>query len=567
MDPRRAPGLNRLPLLGRTEPPLVLEIDLSRGLLTSPPSDPLAAVRARNTPMLSQTVAGLRLAARDDRVAGAVVTVADTLSVAQAEELGAALEAFAAAGKGTIATTASFGELGQGNVPYYLALHTDSIWLQPSGAVGMMGVALEVTTLRGVLDKIDAEPQLGQRHEFKTAAETFMSKEVSAPNREMTQRIADSVVDRIAATAQRRREISADDFRSILAASPVPAPSALEQGLVDHLGYRDDAYAQARSRWGTDNEVRLQYAHRYARHQASRPAEQLRRRRQARIGVVSVIGGIVTGRNGSSPFGGHSAGSDSVCAALRAAREDESVKALVLRIDSPGGSYVASDAIRQAVLDFRRTDRPVVASMAGVAASGGYFVAMPCDAIVALPSTLTGSIGVLGGKVVLGRTFERIGVTREAIGAGTNATMFSTTDTFDDAQWAKVNAWLDAVYDDFTTKAAADRAMAVDDLEPLARGRVWTGADAHDRGLVDDLGGLRVAVDTACRLADVDPEHARPVPVPHVSPLYRLMPADSSESPSDAVTTGPEGILQGLSRVAGLEIPGVLALPWRLTVR
>lgn len=545
----------------------MLEIDLSRGLLTTPPSDPLAAVRGRNTPLLSQTVAGLRMAARDERVAGAVVTVADTLSVAQAEELGAALEAFAAAGKQTIATASSFGELGPGNVPYYLALHTDAIWLQPSGAVGLTGVALEVTTLRGVLDKIGAEPQLGQRHEFKTAAETFMAREISAPNREMTQRIADSVVARISATAQRRRDVSPDDFRSVLAASPVPAASALAQGLVDHLGYRDDAYAHARNRWGRDDEVRLQYAHRYARHQASRPAEQLRRRRQARIGVVSVLGGITTGRHGSGPLGGRTAGSESVCAALRTAREDDSVEALVLRVDSPGGSYVASDAVRQAVLEFRRTGRPVVASMGGVAASGGYFVAMPCDAVVALPSTLTGSIGVLGGKVVLGRTFERVGVTREAIGAGTNATMFSTTAAFDDAQWAKVNAWLDAVYDDFTTKAAADRAMAKEALEPLARGRVWTGADARERGLVDDLGGLRTAVDAACRLADIDPREARAVPVPHVSPLYRLLPADSSESPADALTAGPESIVEGLSRAVGLEIPGVLALPWRLTVR
>ncbi|MGH3360528.1 MAG: S49 family peptidase [Nocardioidaceae bacterium] len=567
MKPRDFSPLSRLPFIGRAEPPLVIEIDLTRGMLNTAPADPLGALRSRNRPMLGQTVAGLREAARDENVAGAIVSIADTVSVAQAEELGAALEAFSATGKGTIATANSFGELGPGSIPYYLALHAQSIWLQPSGAVGLTGVALEVTTLRGVLDKIDAEPQLGQRHEFKTAAETFMSKEVSTPNREMTQRIADSVLERIAATAQRRREVSPVDFRATLAASPVPAAVAVEHGLVDHLGYRDDAYAHARELWGRDDEIRLQYAHRYARHRASRPTEQVRRRRQAKVGVVAVNGGISVGRNGGSPFGGPSAGSDSVCAALRQAREDESLRALVLRIDSPGGSYVASDAIRNAVHAFRRTGRPVVASMARVAASGGYFVAMPCDAIVALPSTLTGSIGVLGGKVVLGRTFERIGVTREAIGAGEDATMFSSTRTFDDAQWAKVNTWLDTVYADFTQKAAEDRGMDIGDLEPLARGRVWTGTDARERGLVDDLGGMRLAVEKACDRAGIDPDDARAVPVPHVSPLYRLIPAESSDSPADAVATGPEEILLGLTRAAGLEVPGVLALPWRLTIQ
>ena len=551
----------------RPKAPLVIEIDLGRGLADHPPTDPMSALRARNTPLLSEVIAGLRYAADDPHVAGAIVTLSDALTVAQAEELGGALRAFGDAGKPTIATATSFGELTPGTLAYYLALHTDSIWLQPSGGVGIVGVELEVTTIRGVLDKVDADPQLAQRHEFKTAAETIMSREISEPNREMTQRLADSVAQQVAATAHEGRGLTDDEFRAAMADAPLPAPIARERRLVDHLGYRSDAYAHARKAWGRDGDIRLQYAHRYARHRANRPLEQVRRHRRSKVGVVSVVGGITTGRSGGGPLGGRNAGSDSICSALRMATEDESLAALVMRVDSPGGSYVASDAVRHAVAEFRQTNRPIVASMGEVAASGGYFVAMPCDAIVALPSTLTGSIGVLGGKIALRRTFERIGINREAIGSGPDATMFSTTATFDDAQWAKVDNWLDEVYADFTTKAATDRAMDVGDLEPYARGRVWTGADACDRGLVDSLGGLRTAVELAAGRAGIDPGDVRAVPVPHVSPLQRLIPADSSESLSDAVTTSPESLLVALTRAAGVQVPGALSLPWTLTVR
>lgn len=567
MESPVAAALSRLPFATRVKPPLVIEIDLGRGLADHPPSDPMSALRSRHTPLLSEVIAGLRYASDDAGVAGAIVTLADTVTVTQAEELGAAFRAFSDKGKPVISTATSFGELSPGTVTYYLALHTDSIWLQPSGGVGIVGASLEVMTVRGMLDKIDADPQISQRHEFKSAGETIMSHDISEPNREMTQRIADSVVEQVSATVRDRRGLSDDDVASAIADAPLPAPIARERRLVDQLGYRSDVYAHARQTWGHDGEIRLQYAHRYARHRASRPLEQIRRHRRAKIGVVSVVGGISTGRSGSGPLGGRSAGSDSICAALRMATDDESLQALVLRVDSPGGSYVASDAVRHAVLEFRSTDRPIIASMGSVAASGGYFVAMPCDAIVALPSTLTGSIGVLGGKVALRRTFDRIGVNREAIGSGSDSTMFSSTTTFDDAQWAKVDNWLDEVYADFTTKAAADRALDIAELEPWARGRVWTGADAAERGLADALGGLGTAVELAANRAGLDPQDVRPVPIPHVSPLQRLIPADSSESPGDAVAASPEGILVGLSRAAGLEVPGALSLPWTLSIR
>jgi protease-4 len=326
------------------------------------------------------------------------------------------------------------------------------------------------------------------------------------------------------------------------------------------------------------------------------------------VAVVQASGAIHLGRSGGSPIAGRSVGSDTLGAALRAAGRDESVRAVVLRVDSPGGSYVASDTLRQEVLALRRTGTTVVASMGAVAASGGYFVAMPCEKIVATPGTLTGSIGVLAGKQVLAPALARLGVRRESVVAGRYADMFSSDRPFDDDEWGRLEAWLDTVYADFTAKAAEDRGMDVDRLRSLARGRVWTGADAVERGLVDEAGGLSDAVDVACRLAGLDRSQVHLRSYPHVNPLQRLVPAQNSESAASAQMSGPaiglprglgaglgsflsfgpgsglvseqvSGVVSGMADLAGEGVPwvdrllaavgmpyGALTLPWRLDI-
>jgi protease-4 len=229
--------------------------------------------------------------------------------------------------------------------------------------------------------------------------------------------------------------------------------------------------------------------------------------------------------------------------------------------------------LRQEVLALRRTGTTVIASMGAVAASGGYFLAMPCEKVVATPGTLTGSIGVLAGKQVLGPALARVGVRRESVVAGRYADMFSSDRPFDDDEWSRLEAWLDTVYEDFTTKAAEDRGMDVDRLRSLARGRVWTGADAVANGLVDEPGGLSDAVDVACRLAGVDRSEADVRPYPRANPLQRLVPAQNSESPASAqalgtVDLGGEGLpwVDRLLAAAGMPY-GALSLPWRLDIR
>ena len=570
----RLPAAVQNVLPGRTgvQHPLLLEIDLSRGLAETAPSDPLTALRQRQQPTLPQVLEGLRRAASDDDVAGVVVLVGQSIPIAHVDELGPALRRVAEAGKSTVAFATTFGEFGPGSVPYLLAAHCDEIWLQPSGGVGLTGVQLNATLLRGTLDKIGAEPSLRQRYEYKTAANTFMVDHVTEPHREMTQRLADSVMEQVKAVVAERRRLPGDQVDAAVAASPLPAAEALERRLVDRLGYRDEVYADLRQRLGEDGQVDLRFVHRYAHRLATKPAEQLRRRRSAVVAAIPVRGTIHTGRSRPGGPGGPSAGSDTVTSALRHAAESDQVKAVVLVVNSPGGSYVASDAIRHAVQTVREAGKPIVASMGAVAASGGYFVSMAADRIVALPSTLTGSIGVLAGKIVLRQTFDRLGITTEAIGSGPQATMFSTTVPFDDDQTARLDAWLDQVYEDFTHKAADDRRLPWDTLEPMARGRVWTGADAESRGLVDELGGRQRAIELACELATLDRDRIRLQAVPHVAFFDRLRAAESTESPSAALAVplsaslpgGPEDLLRLAGSALGLPEQGVLSLPWGL---
>jgi protease-4 len=235
-------------------------------------------------------------------------------------------------------------------------------------------------------------------------------------------------------------------------------------------------------------------------------------------------------------------------------------------VDSPGGSYVASDTIRREVLALRRTGRPVVASMANVAASGGYYIAMPADRVLASAGTITGSIGVLAGKQVIREMLERAGVRRESVTDGRYADMFSSDRPFDEDEWQRLESWLDRVYDDFTSKAAEDRGMPVEELRAVARGRVWTGSDALDHGLVDEIGGLERAVQVACERAGVDRGEVELRTMPKPKPLERLLPAENSESPAAASFGDGLPLLDGLLAAAGLSSYGVLSMPvnWRL---
>lgn len=557
----------------KTNSRLILELDLTRGIVDAPPATPLEAFRARQTPTLRAIRHGLRRAAQDDRVEGLLVDLGSgTLTPHQADELGAALEEFAQH-RPVLAFAPSFGELTNGLYSYRLASTAQEVWMQPSGLVGLSGVEVQILLLRGGLEKLGLEPEFAQRKEFKSAADQFAAREITDANREMMTAIASSVLDGAVADIARRRSLDPAVVRTLVDEAPVGPGAAVDAGLVTRLGYRDEAWAWAREAWGGDD-AELQYVHRYAEHHGGGRLAVLLDRTKPAVATVNVHGGITLGHSQHGPQNA-TAGSDTVCAALRAAGRDDKVKAVVLRVDSPGGSYVASDGIRREVLQLRAQGLPVVASMGGVAASGGYFVSMGADEIVANATTLTGSIGVLAGKFVTNGLFDKLGLVREAIDAGRRAGMMGGAKPFTEDEWDALNHWLDAVYADFTSKAATDRGLSLDELEPNARGRVWTGADALEHKLIDHLGGMDLAVARACARAGVDVDDVVVRGVPGLEGLLsQLRTPDSSESSpgtdiglNPALGRDPESLMRTAAATLGVQAHGVLSLPWRVELR
>ena len=508
--------------------PLILELDLTEGVIETRPPDPLSAVMTRHQPTVTDILAALRMARTDDRVKALVVKLGGKpIGLGIVQELREAVKRFRAARKPTWAWAETFGEFSAGNVPYYLATAFDTIFLQPSGDVGLTGLAVERAFLRGALDKVGVRMEIGARHEYKSAAEQLTEQGFSGPSREATERIAQSVTEQLVAAVSERSTIPADKASQLVNGGPYLAEQALAEGLVDALGYRDEVYAAVRKQVG--NDPILLYVGRYHRSkELANRAKKLTSPRQDAVALIQATGAIRRGRNGRSPLTGNAMGSDSITGALRAATADPHIKAILLRVDSPGGSYVASDAIWREVVRARSAGKPVVVSMSNVAASGGYFISMAADAIVAQPGTVTGSIGVISGKPIVSELLSKAGVTTDSIVLGDHAAMFSTSKPFTSDDWQIVDAWLDRIYADFTGKVAAGRGLSAERVHELARGRVWTGADAHEHKLVDELGGVEEAADIARRRAGLAVS-APVIHYPKVGPLDRIRPPSNSE--------------------------------------
>jgi protease-4 len=537
---------------------LLLELDLTVAPAMPDPDDPLARFRARGRHQLGPTLRALHEAASDSRVAGLIVKVGGRLPWAMAQELRLGVRQFVEAGKPAVAWAESFAE-GHDMAAYMLAAACGEVWLQPGGGLGMLGVAVETTFVRGLLDKVGVEPQVEQRWEYKNAADRLLRTEFTEEHREALDRLAKSVFDDALAAIAADRELEVDRVRELVETGPRTAVEALDAGLVDQVGYRDEVYAAMRSRLGAD--VTLLFADRWRPRR--RASKIVRRPGAGYVALVQVRGPIVSGRSRHGPVG-RQAGSGTIAAVLRAAARDEHARSVLLRVDSPGGSAVASEVIWREVKRLRDAGTPVIVSMGDVAASGGYYIACPADVIVALPATLTGSIGVLGGKLVAHELLERLGLTTGSVEHGGRSLMFSTRRGFSDGERERLAATIDAIYDDFITKVAQGRRRPVSEIEGVARGRVWTGSDAVGAGLVDVLGGLRDAARLAREHADLPDDAPIRHPV-HVPPLRRLGRAKNSEDPRAHVAAGLPG-LTDLAVELGLTAATVLRMP-RITLR
>jgi protease IV len=460
------------------------------------PDDVLGQVFGRDVATVSGFVDNLHKAKRDSRIK-TVLLMPSSLQLpywGKVQELRDAILDFRKSGKRVVA----FLEYG-GDREYYLASAADRVFLLPSSPLDLSGVASYEVFLRGAFDKIGAYPDFLHVGEYKSAANQLTEKGFTPEHREMTESLNRDMYDQLVRGIAQSRKKSEEDVRAILDQGPFVPDEALRLGLVDDLAY-EDQLAEREPGIGEDDTDRVDGRS----YQRITPAS-VGFRPRSRIAVLYAVGTITSGRSTFDPLNGTTLGSDTLVEQIREARDDDSIKAIVLRVDSPGGSSVASDVIWRELMVTRKEDddRPLVVSMSDLAASGGYYIAMAAHSIVAQPATITGSIGVFGGKIAIGGALNKIGVNSETVVSGPNASINSPFTPFTLPQRTKLQEIMQAIYDDFVEKAAESRMTTREKIHAVAQGRVWTGQQARERGLVDALGGLDTALAIAKERAKI----------------------------------------------------------------
>jgi protease-4 len=473
---------------GRVPGRVILEADFDRGMIEYAPGDSSARFLLSGKLRVRDVVEALLKASRDKRVKGLVARVGEGgMTTAQVQEVRNAVLAFRAAGKPAIAYAETFGEAGPGNRSYYLATAFDAVYMQPSGDLGLTGLIFERSFFRGALDKLGIVPRLDGRKEYKSYRYVFTERKYLPPHREAVTRVMESQFSQLVGAIAASRKLSEEGVRQLVDQGPFLGQAAVEAKLIDGLAYRDEVYDRIKEQAG--DKADLLTLAKY-RKRAGGPYEK-----GTTIALVYGVGTILRGKSGFNPATGELIlGSDTVAEALRQAAEDEDVEAILFRIDSPGGSYVASDSIWREAVAARKAGKPLIASMGSVAGSGGYFIAMAADKIVAQPATITGSIGVFGGKIVTTGFWNKLGVTWDEVHTSKNADAWTLTRDLSPAQRARFSEWLDRVYGDFVFKVGSARNLSAEAVEKIARGRIWTGEDAKRLGLVDELGGFPEAL-------------------------------------------------------------------------
>ncbi len=481
----------------------VLTLDLADGISERGASGPLAWASFGHGLTIRDLVQGLDAAGRDKRVRGLVARLgAGELGMARAQEIRDAIIEFRKHGKFAVAFAETFGEIGEGNTHYYLATAFDEIWLQPSGDVGLNGVRLESPYFKPALDAMGVVTRIDQREEYKGAFDPLTSASMPQPVRENYQRLVDSWVQQIADGIAQGRKLDSTAARALIDRGPFLADEALKEKLVDKLGYWDEFEKAADDRAKAGPESASAKTERMSL--ANYAADLAPPSNAPRIALVYGLGPVQLTQHKATPlFSDVTMDSDGVSRAIRNAAADATVRAIIFRVDSPGGSYVASDTIWRAVEQARAGGKPVIVTMGDVAASGGYFVAAPATKIVAQPGTITGSIGVISGKVVLTDMWAKLNVAWDGVQAGANADIESVNHDYSAAAWSRLEVALDHVYSDFMTKVGAGRNMPAGRVRTVAKGQVWSGADAHGNGLVDELGGYMTALKLARQAANI----------------------------------------------------------------
>lgn len=530
-----------------------LDLKLEGSLYEYKPDTFVGAVFLKDEPLLRDVTDALEKAASDPKIAGVVAKIDDmNLGWGRTAEVRDAVKKFRESGKPAVCWMETAGEFGPGNLQYYLASAFDRIYLAPSGDINLLGVMSSSMFLRGTFDLLGVYPDMEHIGAYKSAMNMYTEKAYTPAHREMIEQILGSIDHTLVSAVAEGRNMSEDQVRDTMLHAPFIGAEALDAGLVDAMKYRDEVYAGLSGETGggdegNGGEAETVGLRQYLSH--GRPGTS----GSSTIAVVYGVGTVYRGKSDMDPMGGdYVMGSDSVARWLKEAGEDDSVSAIVFRVDSPGGSYTASDLIRRELVRAKEK-KPVVVSMGDLAGSGGYFVSMDASEIVAEPGTLTASIGVLGGKLVLKGLYDKIGITKEHVALGPAADMFYDYQPFTkdqkDAQWR----WLDRIYQDFSHKVAEGRGMKWEEVDRIGQGRVWTGADAMDLGLVDHVGGMSLALERARALADL-PED-RPVRLkfyPSEKTLWEVITSSDDDVLTAASTRTLRGLVEIVRRAAAI---------------
>ncbi len=508
----------------------VLSLRVAGTLPDYVPDDPFRKFFGGPDQSLSSLILQFKKAKVDDRIKMIVLDVnMSAVGWGKAEEIRDAIADFRTSGKPVYA----FMEIGM-NKEYYIASACDKIYVAPPGELFITGLATDVMFFRGSLDKLGVYPDMYQIGRYKTAGDMFTQKEMTEAHREYVNSLLDDLFNRYVETIAKARGKSAEDVRALIDNAPYSAAKAKEAGLIDNVAYRDELENELKTKLGYKETDKLEIVRGATYSQIE--AESLGLDKGERIAVIYATGDIGSGRSDNSPSGSQSIGSDTLAKALNDARDDKTIKAIVIRVDSPGGSGLASDIIWHAVVSAKEK-KPVVISMGDVAASGGYYIAAGASKIVAQPSTITGSIGVVAGKPVMRGFYDWLGISNEYVLRGKNAGMFRETEKFSPDERAKFEEWIKTTYyEDFVPKVAKGRNKDAAYIDSIAQGRVWTGSQGKERGLVDEFGGLDRAIEVAKELANIPKDKGvRRVIMPYPRTFLQELMATGDESRSESV--------------------------------
>ncbi|MGE3738222.1 MAG: S49 family peptidase [Geminicoccaceae bacterium] len=467
---------------------MTLQISLPGGLSDMSGFSMLLGALGGTSPVaLFDLVDALYSAAEDPRVTAVVAELGEgSFELAQNQAIAAAVAAVRAAGKRAYVFSDSFGELSPGYAAYHLASAFDEIWLQPAGQVAATGIALESRFYGSLLERFGVQPLFGFREEYKTAQHHLLYGSATGPQAEMMQALAADLQAQSEAEIAYGRGRPAREITELVAGAPYADREALALGLVDRLGYRDELLALAEERHGALVPV-TGYLRRIDRRYSREGATA--------IGLVAIEGQLARGGGqGAGLLGGKLEGAASIAARIERLAGQERIRAIILRLDSPGGSPAAAETVHRAVAQAQAKGKRVIVSMAGLAGSGAYWLAAGADRVLAEPATLTGSIGVVGGKLDLGPALQAFGIGNQQSTAAPHAGMWSMARGYAPGELDRREALLDATYATFIARVAAGRGLSEAQVRELAKGRVWTGRQAKALGLVDRLGGLEAAI-------------------------------------------------------------------------